>query len=89
MSATARLDCVVTRALAFGIDRQVVIWAQRQSDAPVRHRQFWIELRGTRERPPRFVVVESINQLQSLIEKLLGLLVLSRNRMMYFAKARN
>ena len=52
----------------FGHDRQVVVRADRQRDAPVAHRARRIERRGLGKRPRRLVVVEGPEQPHALIE---------------------
>ena len=83
------MRCIVTGFFAFRIDRQIVIGTQRQRDAPPCHGQFRIELGRALKRSPRFVVIESVDEVQSLIEKLLGLAIFGRNRMMNIAQTGN
>ncbi len=49
----------------------VVVGAEREGHAPVRHRRFRIEIRRARERPDRFFVVEAEEEHHPLIEVLL------------------
>src|SRR5258707_673111 len=65
----------------------VVVWADGLSEAPIRHRELGIELRGAFERPRRLLVVESVDVAQSLIEKLLRFRVLRGYGMMLLANA--
>src|SRR6266404_7556374 len=83
------LDGIIAGALTLRINRQIVIWSEGQRDAPMRHGKSGIQLRRAHERTPGFVVIKPVNEVQSLIEKLLRLLVLCRNRMVNVAETRN
>jgi hypothetical protein len=69
--------------------RIVVVRSHRLRNSPVRHRQFRIECRRFLKRARRLVMVERVDQAQSLIEKPLRFRVLRRNRMMQIAQARH
>ena len=65
----------------------VIIGAHRFGDAPIRHGEFGIELGGTPERAHGFVVIESVDEPQALIEKCLRWRVLGGDRVMPIAVA--
>ena len=69
--------------------RIVVVRTDRLRHPPVSHRQLRIERRRFLKRARRLVMVERVNQPQSLIEKPLCPCVLSRNRMVQIAQARH
>src|SRR5213080_5336544 len=73
-------------AFAGGI---VVIGADGFGDAPIRHGQFGIEFRGALEGAHGFVVIESVDESQTLIEKYLRLRVLGGDWVMPIAVARH
>jgi hypothetical protein len=60
---------------------RVVVGADRQRNAPQRHRRSGIEFRGTLKGPCRFFMVKAINQSDALVEKFLSLLAFCVNRM--------
>ena len=63
----------------------VVVRAYRFSHSPVRHGQLGIELGGALKGTRGLIVVEGVNLAQALIEKLLRLRILGRDRMMQVA----
>src|SRR5205085_2883381 len=83
------LHCFVASLLPLGINGKIVIRPKGKGDAPPRHRELRVEFRSALERTTRFVMIETENQLQSLIEELLGLVILRRNRVMRITQSRN
>ena len=81
------LHGVIAGFLALRINRQIIIWPERQRDPPPRHRKFWIELDRALKRATRLIVIESINKFQPLIEKQLGFAILGRDRMVNLAQS--
>jgi hypothetical protein len=69
------LDRIVRLLEALFAGRIVVIGSHRFGDAPIRDRQFRIEVRRALKRTRRFVMIEGVDQTQALIEKILGLRV--------------
>ena len=67
----------------------VVVRTNRLRNSPVRHCQLGIKLGSTLERTSRFVMIEGVDQPQALIEELLRLRILCRNRVMQIAQARH
>src|SRR6266576_306018 len=65
----------------------VVVRTNCFCDPPERHREFRIEFCCPLERTGGLVVIEGVDQTQSLVEELLGLHILGRNRMMKLAQA--
>ena len=63
----------------------VVVRPYRLGDAPMRHRQRGVQLRRALKRARRFIMVESVNVAQPLVEKLLRFRVHSRHRMVLLA----
>ena len=53
----------------------VVVGSYGLGNSPIGHGQFGVKIRGTLKRARRFIVVESVDLTQSLIEELLGLRV--------------
>src|SRR5439155_9117456 len=81
------LDRVVTSFLAYEIDRQIVIWSERQGHAPPSHRKFRVEPGRALKGSARFVVIKTVDEFQSLIEELLRLAIFGRDRMMNVAQS--
>jgi hypothetical protein len=71
-------------AFASGI---VVIGAHGFGNAPIRHGELGIEVRGALEGARGFIVIESVDEPQALIEEGLRLRVLGGDRMMPMAVA--
>src|SRR5579864_1661811 len=72
---------------AVGIRGIVVVGADRLGYAPIRHGESWIEFCGMLERACCFIVIECVNEAQSLIEELLRLGIVRRHGMMQIAEA--
>ena len=81
------LRCVVGRLLARGIDVEVDVRTERERNPPMRHRRGGVELRRAAERADRLVVVEAVDERQTLVEELLRLAALRRDGMIQFAEA--
>ena len=80
----------VVRALeTVGIGGIVIVRTNRFGDSPVRHRQFRIEFRSVLKRTRRFVMVEGVNEAQTLIEKLLRFCVVGGNGMVEISQVRS
>src|SRR5437016_13092066 len=73
--------------VAIGIGGVVIVRPYCLGDSPVRHRQLGIKLRSMLERPRGLIVIERIDEAQALIEELLRLRALRRDRMMKFAQS--
>ena len=73
-------DGVVGGDLALGVNVEVDVRPQRVGDAPVGHRQVRVEVSRALERAHGLVVVEGIDEAQPLVEKLLRLGALRRDR---------
>ena len=71
--------CACRKRLVVG--RIVVVWPDRFGDAPVGHGELGIEFSRTPERARRFVMIEGVDQPQSLIEEFLRLGIAGRDRM--------
>ena len=56
----------------FGVNRHVDVRPERERHSPMGHRQLRIQLRGPLERADSFVVVEAVNERESLIEESLS-----------------
>src|SRR5258708_38644805 len=69
-----------------GISGIVIVRSYRFGDTPIRHGKFGIEFGGMLKRTCCFVVIEGIDESQPLIEKLLCLRVLRRNRVMQISQ---
>ena len=70
--ALLRVRQVRVRLLqAIGRRRVVVVGAEGQRHAPVRHRRFGIERRGALERSKRLFVIEPVEKRQPFVEELL------------------
>ncbi len=69
--------------------RIVVVRTNGFRDAPIRHRQFGVQLRRPLERPRRLVMIERVNQPQPLIEKRLRLRILRRHRVPPISQSRH
>ena len=54
---------------SIGRRRVVVVRAERERHAPVRHRRFGIQGRRTLERPKRLLVIEAVEERQALVEE--------------------
>ena len=72
---------------AVWIGRVVIVRAHSLGDSPIGHRKFRIEFACVLKRARGFVVVERIDEAQSLIEEFLCLRVLGGNGMMKVAQA--
>jgi hypothetical protein len=79
----------IGRELALGIDIEVDVGSECERDTPVRHRRRRVELGGAAERSDRFVVIETVDERQSLIEELLRVGTFGRDRMMKAAHTRH
>ena len=82
------LDGVVRDLLPLCIHWQVVIRTNRQRDTPPCHRHVRIEFRRVTERTLRLVMIESVDEAKSLIEKLLCLGIVRRHRVVRIAHSR-
>ncbi len=71
--------------VTLGIRGIVVVWSDGLCDSPVSHCQFGIEFRGVLKRACRLVMIEGIDKAQPLVEELLGLRIVSGNRVMKIA----
>ena len=65
----------------------VVVRSDRLGDAPVGHRQLGIEFGGMLKRARGLVVIEAIDEAQSLIEELLRLRIVRGDRVMKIAQS--
>ena len=83
------LDGVVCRRETLVAGRIVVIRAYSFRDAPVGDGQLGVEIGSALKRARRLIVVEGVDQTQSLIEKLLRLLVACGYGMMQVSQPRH
>ena len=72
--------------VAVGIGGIVIVRSHCLGDSPIRHGEFRIEFRSVLERSGRFVVVEGINETQSLVEKFLRFQIMRGYRVVQVAK---
>src|SRR5437763_992039 len=75
-------DGVVGGDLAFGVNVEVDVGAERVRDAPVSHREVGVQISRALKGAHGLVVVEGVDEAQALIEELLRLRVLRRDRVM-------
>ena len=81
------LDGLMRLLEAVRVGGIVVIRAYRLGDAPVGHRHFGVELCRLLERTRRFLMIEGIDQPQTLIEKFLRLGIRGGDRMAQVSQA--